>query len=592
MGDRIRILPDWVANQIAAGEVVERPASVLKELVENSLDAGASCIEVHTRSAGRWFVEVSDDGCGMSRNDALLCLERHATSKLARAEDLRRIVTYGFRGEALPSIAAVSRLTLRTREKEAPVGVEVETEAGKIRAVREAGRAAGTTVTVSSLFFNVPARRKFLRSPATERGHLQQILYQFALACPSVSFRWIQEGRKEIFWPACGSRQQRLEVLMGKEWVQELVPVQAREKACIIEGWVGRPTVVAQRAQEWFFVNGRPVVNRLLSWVVREVIRTHLMRGQYVPVFLWLQFPPEWVDVNVHPAKREIRLVEEKRIESLLNEALSCALRGSVRTATVGFPAGSPEGESPQDARLKEDPSGLRPQPGSAFSLSWDKGKAQKPVSSSDDGTLLETGERLRFRGRLGDLYLLVESRQGLLVIDQHAAHERVLFEKLLKESGSGQVPSQRLLLPVTVHLSPLEAALVGDHRALLARFGLEIHSLGGQSFLITAIPAWAKGAEPARLVSEVASALAEGGDGNPLETETLRHRVATIVCRQAIKSGDSLEQWEVERLIEDLWACQDPFHCPHGRPTMVEIGFGELEKRLGRTGPRGVAHS
>jgi DNA mismatch repair protein MutL len=583
--DRIRILPDSVANQIAAGEVVERPASVVKELVENALDAGASRVEVRTRSAGRWFIEVSDDGCGMSRNDALLCLERHATSKLSSGEDLRRIATYGFRGEALPSIAAVSRLTLCTREEGAPFGVEVETAGGKILAVRQVGRAVGTTVTVRSLFFNVPARRKFLRSPLTERAHVQETLYNLALARPEVLFRWAHEDGTELLWPPCPSRELRLEMLFGKAFRGGLVGFswEKGQSRWRLHGFIGRPALAGRRGEERFFVNGRPVTSRALLWAVRDVARTHAMRGQHLPVFLWLELPPEEVDVNVHPAKKEVRFVREGEIQGLVQDVLSEALKKEGATFFPPFPAKPKEGPQEKDPKEGATWSARAEEFGQENLFLQQKGAAgeQKQPSTS-----------FRYLGMVAQLYLLLESDQGLWLVDQHAAHERILFEKFSRQKTGDPVPNQRLLFPLSLTLSPVEAAALRQEEKRLAELGFELSFLGGQTFLVTALPAWIEIVQPLSLVKELAAELAAGNSCRLEDAGLFREKIARLACRRALKSGDSLNQNQAEALLEELLACQDPFRCPHGRPTMIKISLDELGKRFGRLGPEYLPHN
>ncbi len=690
--NRIRLLPEHVANQIAAGEVVERPASVVKELVENALDAQAQRISIDIQNGGRSLMRVTDDGVGMSRDDALLCLERHATSKIQRAEDLAAIATMGFRGEALPSIASVSRFILTTRERESdlPEGTQVVIYGGKIVEVKAAGTAPGTTVEVRQLFSNLPARRKFLRTEQTEAAHIQHYLTLAALAHPHVAFTFQRDGR--VVWQLPGMKaatvmvsrlanlRERLRAIYGGE--QELVAVDfhadlprftdSEDEETSFEtarapgepgpaegdkspdlrvwGFIGAPGVSrATREDQHLFVNRRPVENRGLNFALLEGYRTALMKGRYPVCCLFLELNPAEVDVNIHPAKREVKFHREPEVRRLVTEAVRQALLTfhSARTAPAPPPSrtrgqspvtASPEPTPvvdsgsqtalpnfPPELRPPNKPSGsltpLQPALRMAFGRCPAPERSQSPMllpgpgepppevrrtasmepPSCDQQPNLppQTGQPppqistapglpllsvpLRLLGVIGNLYVVLESDRGLVLLDQHAAHERVLFEQMLSWfEQHEQAPSQKLLLPETVELSARDASFVREQLPVLTRLGVGLSEFGERTFLLDALPPFVKPANPRRFVLEIVDELKAAGR----EVNTLRlgeQVVAKTVCRHAVKAHDPLALPELEALIRDLRHCAMPYTCPHGRPTLIEMNFRELEKKFGR---------
>jgi len=673
--NRIRLLPEHVANQIAAGEVVERPASVVKELVENALDAEATRISVEIQAGGRSLIRVTDDGVGMSRDDALLCLERHATSKIQRAEDLAAITTLGFRGEALPSIASVSRFTLTTRERDggSPEATQIIVNGGKIVEVKAAGGAPGTSVEVRQLFFNLPARRKFLRSEETEAAHIQHYVMLAALACPDVAFTFQKDGRLVWQLPAVkigtestarlAALRERLRSLYGSE--QKLLAADfsallaeefAHEEAVSFEtarpvgnspstlnpqpstifrlwGFIGAPGVSrATREDQHLFVNRRPVENRGLNFALLEGYHTALMKGRYPVCCLFLEIDPAAVDVNVHPTKREVKFHREAEVRRLAAQAVRETLlafhagagkpdfnakpqrpqsREVERVEAVGqtfevkpvseLPTPSfPEFPlPPQPATLAPQQPPLRigfaptalpsePSPSSHRPSLIARPVVPQPAIGNRQSAIPEPvpllNVPLRLVGVIGQLYVVLESDRGLVLLDQHAAHERILFEQMLARlEQQGPAPSQRLLLPETVELSPRDAQFLREQLPTLVRLGMGLSEFGERTFLLDALPPFVKVSDSRRFVLDLVDELKAVGK----EVNSLRlgeQTIAKTVCRHAVKAHDPLWGRELENLIEDLRRCAMPYTCPHGRPTLIEMNYRELERKFGRT--------
>ncbi|HVK57889.1 MAG TPA: DNA mismatch repair endonuclease MutL [Candidatus Kapabacteria bacterium] len=644
--NRIRLLPEHVANQIAAGEVVERPASVVKELVENAIDAQATRITVEIQAGGRSLIRVVDDGLGMNRDDALLSLERHATSKIQKAEDLTSISTMGFRGEAIPSIASVSRMTITTRERESenPEGTQVIVNGGKILEVKAAGCAPGTSLEVRQLFFNLPARRKFLRSEETEKSHIQHYLTLVALAYPQVACTFVQDGRVVWQLPSVAGGQtmenriRALEERFGALYSRDiaLVPVdfssQIQDRYVdedgVVEGaetvsiWgiIGAPGVSrSTREDQHLFVNRRPVENRGLNFALVEGYHTMLMKGRFPLCCLFLELSPALVDVNIHPAKREVKFRQEQTIRRVVTEAVREALlkhHNRPAPATKTFPAPVPKPQpapftlkNPEPVPETRSFPNFVPAPSGKPLPAWPNREVPVPatvgvepttagnVAASPDPAplpprinleppkavpLLEVP--LRILGVIGKLYVVLESDRGLVLLDQHAAHERVLFEQMLNRVEQGDAPSQRLLLPETVELSPRDANFLRQQMPVLTKLGVGISEFGDRTFLLDALPPFVKASSPKKFVLEVIDGLKSAG--NEVNSWRLGEDVvAKTVCRHAVKANDPLAQPELEHLLEDLRRCAMPYTCPHGRPTLIEMNFRELEKKFGRTG-------
>jgi len=569
--NRIRLLSEHVANQIAAGEVVERPASVVKELVENSLDAEAKRITVAIKNGGRTAIVVTDDGYGMSRDDALLALERHATSKITKAEDLHEIRSLGFRGEAIPSIAAVSRFTLTTRERGTLAGTQIEIAGGKIVSVKDTGAAEGTIVEVRNLFFNLPARRKFLRSPPTETAHIEHIVTLCALAHVPVLFRLTVDDREIFNLAPAPDLLTRLRELYGKQLAEQVIPVGATHASPLQEvrvtGFIGKPGVSrADRSQQHIFVNGRPVESKGINYALREGYHTALMRGQFPITFLFIEVDPASVDVNIHPTKREVRFRDEFAVRQAVIDAVRAALEPKGATAKP-LPVSAATGRDEPPARPL---SFVLPPTGEPAARPYQQAEVQ-----TDEGTW-------RIIGVLSDLYVLVQSPEGLVLMDQHAAHERVLFEKMLKELADGNAPSQKLLLPQTLELDARDAAFLRANLATLHKLGVGISEFGDKTFLIDAVPPYFEMSNLLQTFRDIVDELHQTGE--QIHARRLgEDKIATTVCRHAVKARDPLRGEELRALLQQLHRCDLPYTCPHGRPTMIQFSYAELEKKFGR---------
>ena len=580
MSQRIRLLAEVVANRIAAGEVVERPASVVKELVENSLDAGAKKVEVSVERGGRSLIRVTDDGHGMGPEDALLALERHATSKIRDAADLLGIRTFGFRGEALPSIASVSRFTLKTKEADSLEGTEVVIDGGKIIRAGQTGCPNGTSIEVKQLFAHVPGRRKFLRTEETEWGHIEQGIRLTALARPDVS--WVLRRDGAVFWQdsARSGLEERLTAVFGKEWKSSVLPLEVEDGGMRLKGYIGRPGVSrATRAEQILFVNGRPIQSMSLNAALLEGYHNALMRGRFPVAVLFLEMDPAGVDVNVHPAKREVRFRQDGDVRRFVSGAVAEVLRGGA-VGPLPMPVGISSGVGGVSTTHSTS---NQPSPLISATL------ATPVLVEKSLGLEVETTPGIpagwRYLGVVDHLYLVVEKDGGVVLIDQHAAHERILFEQLLKQVAREEVSGQRLLYPVTVEFPPVQAQFLKNRMEDLGKVGLGISPMGGNSFLIDALPPRIKTLAVEDFIRGVVADLETGGAGTRQDRKLSEEVIAKTVCRHAIKANDRLTEQEGVRLLADLLACELPYTCPHGRPTMILLSKAELERKFGRTG-------
>lgn len=585
---RVRPLPDALIDQIAAGEVVERPASVVKELVENALDAGATRLRVEVRAGGADFVGVTDDGSGMTPEDARLALERHATSKLARAEDLQRIATYGFRGEALPAIAAVSSLRLRTRTAAAPEALELRLEHGRLTESRAASGPVGTRVEVADLFGSVPARRKFLKKPTTEWSHVSDWLSRAALALPGVHFEIHRDDRPALAWPASSDGLDRIAAVLGEHTAEALVAVEHAEGPFSVEGFVSRPDVHRPTlAGVYLFVNGRPVRDRTMQHALVEVYRDWLPRGRFPSAVLFLTAPLELVDVNVHPAKWEVRFAEPRAVHGAVRHAVRAAIGAR---AWVGEGGARPAAADPQAASAP----GFRP---ATDTGDWIFAERSAPAGATLPGLAVadaEPGARLRFAdlhllGQLLATYLVLEGKDRLLLVDQHAAHERVLYERLRAEWQAGRVESQGLLAPLAVALEPARLAALHEAAAPLAALGFDLEEFGEDAAIVRAIPALLSERDPAGLVRDLADELraseapAEALAPEARSLEAADRLFAQLACHAARRKGDALAVGEQRALLDALDAIPWAPTCPHGRPVAVPLDRDEIERRFAR---------
>lgn len=581
---RIRLLPETLASQVAAGEVVERPASVVKELLENSIDAGAHNIEVRIQRGGMSAIRVVDDGCGMDRDDSLLSLERHATSKIASAADLAAISTLGFRGEALPSIASVSRFRLTTREYGAVAGTEIVVNGGRLDSVRDGGGPPGTQIDVRSLFFNLPARRKFLRSEATETRTIEHQFCLQALARTSASFVLVRNDKVVFQLPATGNLHGRIRDLFGEDLLRDLLQIAPAEESRVrVSGLIGHAGMRRQtRAQQFVFVNGRAIDGALISAALREGYHTALMKGQHPVTFLFIDLDPRDVDVNVHPAKREVRFRDPQAVREGVVNAVRDAL-GNARAiwqqkfhSTVAIPAPQSAGAVPNAAPVELSPAQVLATPVDLVQA------APHVIEPRQSQPPARNGSPFQIIGVLNRLYVLMENSDGLVLVDQHAAHERILFEELRRRMEEQGVPSQAMLLPQIFSLPPRDAEWVEHNVAALQKMGISVQNFGNNSFRIDSLPAFLHLADAAQFLRKVIDELKTASkSSSPLRLG--EDMIAKTVCRHAVKANDALRLPEIEKLIHDLLACELPYCCPHGRPTMIQISLTELEKKFGR---------
>jgi DNA mismatch repair protein MutL len=575
---KVRILPERVANQIAAGEVIERPAAVVKELTENALDAGATRVTVEFRHAGRSFIRVEDNGHGMSAEDARMALERHATSKIALSADLDRLSTFGFRGEALPSIASVSRFTLQTRESGEDSGTEIVVNAGRIVHEKACGRPVGTRIDVEHLFEPVPARRKFLKSDRTESGHIIDCVRLYALACPATSFALHEDGREVFKSPECSSLADRVSEIYGRQAAEGLLAIDVSESGMRLSGLIGRPGVSRSTRHDMVaFVNSRPVDSRTLNGALMESYRESVPQGRYPVAFLFLECPPQEVDVNVHPAKREVRFRSEAIVRGFIIRAVLSRLReysGRERAATPVAASAAPLG---LPAALPGPFHGWVGEPAQAA-------VADIPEAPASSGAPAAARHGIspawRYLGTAHGSYALFETAHGLVLLDRREAHERVWYERLRDQFKAGGVPVQRLLLAIPVELNPVASAILTDHLGFLRIHGLEVSEFGRNYFRIEALPAWMEPGEAEAFVRDLVGALREGRI--PVSNLDLaRDELARLAAAKAIRLPQKADETQTLALLRELFGTSSPVSGPTGRPTFVELNHGELARRF-----------
>jgi DNA mismatch repair protein MutL len=618
MPRRIEILPDTLANQIAAGEVVERPASVVKELLENALDAGATRIDIAVRNGGKTEIRVSDNGHGMGRDDALLSLDRHATSKISSVEDLQRVRSFGFRGEALPSIASVARLTVETAES-GGVGSRVRVVAGRIQGVEDCARQTGTTISVRNLFMNVPARAKFLRSAAVETRAVVDAVVTLSLAHLSTAFRLESNDRLLLELPAASDLASRVADLWGDEAAGRFISIGRSEGALTVGGLIERPDAALSGPRRvHLFVNGRPFRDRDLVHAAVRAYRTTVPRGARPSLLLYLQLAPGTVDVNVHPAKLEVRFTDRAAVENCIEAAVMAALNRVDSAATLDsrpvLPQLRPATASPESPRQPQpgqlaffvaaaepalalqDPSGAGfgsagtqlddgVEAGAAMAETAADGAAADGAASGGAAAGVMAADARPALWQLHDSYVLAATRTGFLIIDQHSAHERILFQEWMDAFDRGGQASQRLLFPITLRLTPAEYTVVEDNRALFERTGFEVEPFGGRTVIMHSAPAPHPYFDAERCVRDMIAELAAGSELTR-SARTQYERIAmTFACKGAIKAGQRLSPVEMEELFERLFATELPYHDVHGRPTVIRMSLAELERRFGRHG-------
>lgn len=559
---RVIILDEATVGKIAAGEVVERPASVVKELVENSLDAEAKHILIEFSEGGKKLIRVVDDGMGMTKEDAVLALQKHSTSKIRSAEDLLAITTLGFRGEALPSISAVSQMRLLTRSEEEPMGVEIRAEAGVILDMKEIGLPRGTTVIVENLFFNTPARLKFLRAPQTELAYALSWIQRFALSHHDVSFRVFSSGREIFTHVATDDLLEAIASIMGEEIASKMLPVEETIGEIRLYGFVSNPAITRPtRQEEYFYVNRRFVKSRILNIALDEAMLSAVPSGRYPICVLFLDVPAHLVDVNVHPMKLEVKFSQEKEIFSLIKDAVAKAIS-------------QPLPVSWQKEELK------------SFSLPKESSSMLQRKEESFEVPTLPFEEKVetypKIIGQVAKTYIVVEWQNELMLVDQHAAHERIIFERLLKKKKlSVRESSQEAVFPLVIHLSPAQLRMVSQWLPMFEELGFSVEIFGKQSIIVRSVPNELEGKNIEEIVRDIIDELTELPEREA--KIGLEEIAATTACKMAIKAGDKLEKVEMKNLLEELLLCDNPSICPHGRPAYIVFPFSELERRFKR---------
>ena len=564
MGGAIRILAENVASQIAAGEVVERPASVVRELLDNSIDAGAQRILVSVEGGGKREIKVRDDGAGMCKDDLLLSVERHATSKIRSVNDLLAVRTLGFRGEALPSIASVSRMEITSRPDKELIGHRFKLAAGKFLSIDETGCPTGTSVVVRNLFYNLPARRKFMKSPRTELEHIMDTVTRWAVPFLDKEFRLQSDGKKVIQFPITSEYVHRLSTLFGKHIATELLKIRDQSSGLGVRGYFAPPDFLRSRGDRlYIYVNQRNIRDRFITKAVLEGYGRRLMKGQYPQGVLFIEAEPSEVDVNVHPTKQEVRFRDGpavfRTIAGALEKALSKRFRSFVK---MEFSPKEPSPLQVQEPAQAEFISGSR------------KGRQVEalPVQSSKDEPVII--------GNLGNTYILCQAREGLMMVDQHAAHERILYERLKKELGRRKIQTQVLLVPLKIEFSVREAKILLEKGDLLSRYGIELESFGGASFLLREVPALLSRIKWEGFLSELLPDLEKG----QLQDQAAVDEIFMLAaCHSAVRAGNVLSREEMSRLIQELLEMDLPSNCPHGRPIFRYLTYTEIEKMFKR---------
>lgn len=628
MNNRIEILPEDLVDKIAAGEVVERPASVVKELVENSIDSGAKNISVEIKKGGIKFIRVTDDGLGMDEKNSELAFQRHATSKIKSVDDLYKINSLGFRGEALPSIASVSLLDTLTRTKESITGTRIKIEGGLLKDKREAGAPIGTSIVVREIFYNVPARRKFLKSVLTETRHIIDLLTRFGIAYPEISFKLISDGRELFDFKAVDNLKQRIADVFGKNQMEKMVEMkketeteaEREDQKAIVSGFLGKPEIAkSNRAELYLFVNRRPITSRTLYHAVQTGFGELLPKGKFPFAIVFIEIDPGLVDVNVHPTKSEVRFSDERGMHDLVYSKIKEALtssevmpiiepieKGIIPSEPAGYKKVKPDFEKPKIPvqpkaesfdRPTVEPSETKTETGtetekeriqeSFFREDLVKHDKEAPIAESVKKEEVERakGEKKIEEGsvslwQLADTYILSQVRGNLMVLDQHAAHERILYEEAMKNLTERPASSQQILFPTVMELSPKEFQILEEHKELIGKLGFSFKHFGGRSILITAVPSLIKNKSGELFLKEILTQLEEE---EKVEKDRVKAVAKSFACHGSVKAGERLTQEEMSSLIHQLFVTEEPYSCPHGRPTVVKISIDELNKKFGR---------
>jgi DNA mismatch repair protein MutL len=615
---QIKILPENLSNKIAAGEVVERPASVVKELLENALDAGADRVVIEVEKGGRSLIQVSDNGIGMSRDDALLSIERYATSKIFSDDDLFAISTLGFRGEALPSIASVSRFSMVTRQKKSDSGIKIDIAGGKINKVSETGAPTGTLVSVRQLFYNTPARRKFLKSITTEMGHIVEAVSGIALGWPGVRFRLLHNGRVVKNWPGDVRPVERVADVLGKDLENNLCQLKCENDPVFLSGWIAAPAFCRSTSRGiYVYVNGRMVKDRVIQHALFQGYAGRIVKGQFPLAVLFVRVPNDRVDVNVHPAKNEIRFADQKIVHDRVRDCVAETLRKSERTSWG--PGFRPASDKRFDSGLASErparyyssverasadtwrvtgpiennagPEDLREATGHGpRTTDHEPATAGRETQAMDPASPLPKQQPLfskkkfsdlKYVGQFRDTYLIFESNEGLVIVDQHAAHERIVYEQLKRHSKTGTA-AQMLLVPETLHLNFQEAAAMQKMIPELGGLGFEVEPFGGETYVVKSVPAALSGRQVAPLFREMLDAVLTYGDRRVLD-EALDDCIRIVACHSAVRANQAMKPAEIQALMKQLDACESPSNCPHGRPTWVAWPISFLERQFKR---------
>jgi DNA mismatch repair protein MutL len=577
MPSRIRILSEDLIAKIAAGEVVERPAAVVKELMENSIDAGATSIVVDVRAGGMESIRVMDDGCGMSKEDALLATERYATSKVQKEEDLYAIRTLGFRGEALPSIASVSKMRLITRDSASQVGTEVYREAGVNVRVSDAGSPVGTSVEVRNLFYNTPVRRRFLKSVGTEFLHIHRVVDQMALSKPDIQFRLIHDGREVLNVPKTAELSIRIEAILGRETYEELIPVEFQDETISLRGYIGRPTLTLSTTRSIFsYVNDRFVRDRTVNRSIFDAYRTLIPRDRYPIAILFMDLSPHHIDVNVHPTKREIRFRDPEKVYRSIHLALESRLKPAPGDERISRAIETYWQERGAVGRIAEATA--------EYATTERRGIENGPVFPEFSQEAQRGGfySSLLPLGQIGGTYIVCQGPKGLVLIDQHAAHESVLFETMRRQLADSAVVRQRLLFPRVVEVSQAEGHIAEAYKDELEVLGLEIEAFGGTTFVIKSVPQVVAGEGAETFFKDVVGELAS--EGRTLKGQAVSEKILSVMaCHGAIRANRPLRDEEMQALLCDLDGVDFASTCPHGRPIFSEIDYRELDKMFKR---------
>ncbi len=580
---KIQILPETLSNKIAAGEVVERPASVVKELLENALDAESTRIIVEVEKGGQSLIQVSDNGVGMNHADALLAIERYATSKISSDDDLFAIRTLGFRGEALPSIASVSRFLLITRDKSSDAGTEIIVDGGKTKSVSEVGAPVGTMISVKQLFFNTPARKKFLKTVGTEMSHIADTVARMALGRPGVQFRLSHNNKTVKSWPAVSQHLDRVADVLGKDSRPDLHAIEFNRNGLSISGWICSPRVTRRTSRGlYIFVNGRFVRDRTIQHGIFKGFAQRLVKGQFPIAVVFIKIPFDQVDVNVHPTKNEVRFVNPHAVHEAVKSAIAQRLYevDRLQWGRSNYPAANTTPKFGQVSEAVKGDFGFRI---SDFGIK-NRGPRTAASSQRNQEPIFDTKgfSALRVVGQLHNTYIVCESDAGLVLIDHHAAHERILYEQLRRRAADQPSAAQKLVVPETLELNFSEAEILGQMMSDLKTLGLEIEPFGKNTFVVKAVPLLLAGRDVRPLIYEIVEKTAAAGGSAGLK-EVLDECRRVMACHGAMRANQTLDGQQIRKLLEQLDDCENPSHCPHGRPTWVRWDLDTLEKSFKR---------